>query len=294
MSKIQPLMALMVGSVIVLTGCSSTRSDNFSVPCAVAGAVVGGVGVGAATSGAGIPGGTVGGFFLGGSLCSRGTTDKDGDGVADDMDKCPGTASGVTVDQAGCPLDSDQDGVADNIDQCPNTPMGTTVDAQGCPADSDGDGVTDDVDACPNTPAGSEVNKVGCVPPVVVKLPEHCQQYVKLDDTGLITHVTPVQFDFNSAAVNPHGSAILSCVAQAVDMTPQRLQVDGYTDSVGSSAYNIGLSQRRANSARAILIEKGVKAAEIDVRIHGESNPVVDNEKTALQYKNRRVEISHQ
>ncbi len=58
--------------------------------------------------------------------------DSDGDGVTDDLDRCPDTPPGVKVDAQGCPLDSDGDGVADYLDKCPNTPMGATVDARGC------------------------------------------------------------------------------------------------------------------------------------------------------------------
>jgi len=58
--------------------------------------------------------------------------DSDGDGVTDDLDRCPDTPKGVTVDAKGCPLDSDGDGVADYLDKCPNTPKGATVDARGC------------------------------------------------------------------------------------------------------------------------------------------------------------------
>ena len=58
--------------------------------------------------------------------------DSDGDGVTDDLDRCPNTPKGVKVDAHGCPLDSDGDGVVDYLDKCPNTPKGATVDARGC------------------------------------------------------------------------------------------------------------------------------------------------------------------
>jgi OmpA-OmpF porin, OOP family len=58
--------------------------------------------------------------------------DSDGDGVTDDMDRCPDTPKGVVVDDKGCPLDTDGDGVPDYLDKCPNTPKGATVDARGC------------------------------------------------------------------------------------------------------------------------------------------------------------------
>jgi hypothetical protein len=52
-----------------------------------------------------------------------------------------------------------------NVDNCPNTPTGETVDANGCSAsqlDDDNDGVKNNIDQCPNTPTGTTVNEVGC------------------------------------------------------------------------------------------------------------------------------------
>jgi outer membrane protein OmpA-like peptidoglycan-associated protein len=91
-----------------------------------------------------------------------GARDKDKDGVSDQLDHCPGTPRGATVDRNGCP-DLDKDGVRDDVDRCLNTPGGVRVDASGCTIkDSDGDGVLDDVDLCSNTPAGQQVNASGC------------------------------------------------------------------------------------------------------------------------------------
>jgi len=59
-------------------------------------------------------------------------------------------------------IDSDGDGVPDNLDKCPNTPRGVKVDKNGCAIDSDGDGVPDYLDKCPNTLKGMEVNQNGC------------------------------------------------------------------------------------------------------------------------------------
>ncbi|MDB3967737.1 thrombospondin type 3 repeat-containing protein, partial [Flavobacteriaceae bacterium] len=96
--------------------------------------------------------------------------DQDLDGVADLLDECPGTDSGLTVDEKGCALnqiDSDNDGVFDDLDECPDTPefelnnvkgtptfgeqIPTVVDEKGCGAsqrDSDGDGIVDTLDNC--------------------------------------------------------------------------------------------------------------------------------------------------
>ncbi len=95
-----------------------------------------------------------------GSPCK--VPDSDGDGVFDNMDKCPDTPAGRKVNAQGCELDGDGDGVVDGLDKCPNTPPGRKVNAQGCELDSDGDGVVDGLDKCPNTPAGRKVNAQGC------------------------------------------------------------------------------------------------------------------------------------
>jgi OOP family OmpA-OmpF porin len=89
-------------------------------------------------------------------------SDSDRDGIADNLDKCPGTPMGVSVDSRGCPLDSDKDGVYDYLDKCPETPAGVKVDSVGCPSDSDKDGIYDYLDKCPGTPSGVKVDSVGC------------------------------------------------------------------------------------------------------------------------------------
>jgi outer membrane protein OmpA-like peptidoglycan-associated protein len=95
-------------------------------------------------------------LFLG-----RGPKDEDGDDVADDLDRCPGTPEDTPVDAAGCP-DSDADGIFDSTDECPNTAAGVPVDAKGCPKDTDADGVSDNADKCPSTPKGATVDPAGC------------------------------------------------------------------------------------------------------------------------------------
>ncbi len=97
-----------------------------------------------------------------GIIFSFGKKDSDRDGVADHLDKCPGTPKGVMVNEHGCPIDADNDGIPDYLDECPGTPAGVKVDAKGCPVDSDGDGVPDYLDKCPNTPRGEKVDERGC------------------------------------------------------------------------------------------------------------------------------------
>ena len=94
--------------------------------------------------------------------------DSDGDGVKDELDKCPGTPAGEKVDASGCSqsqFDADSDGVPDYLDQCPGTPSDESADANGCSPsqkDDDEDGVTNDKDICPGTPKGAKVDGFGC------------------------------------------------------------------------------------------------------------------------------------
>jgi OmpA-OmpF porin, OOP family len=81
-------------------------------------------------------------------------TDKDGDGILDDVDACPDQPEDKDLfeDEDGCPdPDNDQDTVLDPLDKCPNTKG--PVENEGCPyGDKDGDGINDKVDACPDAP----------------------------------------------------------------------------------------------------------------------------------------------
>jgi hypothetical protein len=87
--------------------------------------------------------------------------DRDGDGIADDVDKCPDDPEDFDgfEDEDGCPdPDNDRDGIPDVDDKCPNVPetFNGFEDQDGCPdslvADRDGDGIPDNVDKCPDDP----------------------------------------------------------------------------------------------------------------------------------------------
>ncbi len=194
--------------------------------------------------------------------------DSDGDGVNDNLDKCPGTPAGTAVDANGCELDSDGDGVVDRLDKCPGTPAGAKVDANGCEFDNDRDGVVDSKDKCPNTPAGDKVDEVGC------------SFNLRLE----------VFFDTDSATIKPESYPDLDR-AVSLMMTNERLSgtVEGHTDDRGSDAYNQKLSQRRAESVRQYLIGKGLPASRLDAIGKGESNPIADNATAEGRAQNRRV-----
>lgn len=169
--------------------------------------------------------------------------------------------------------DSDGDGVNDDKDRCPGTPKGTPVDAEGCGIDSDGDGVADYEDQCAGTPRGNRVNTSGC---------------------ELITKITVpgVNFDFDKATLKDAAKSTLDDAAAQINRNSnavKAVQVTGYTDSTGPEAYNLALSERRANSVKSYLEGKGV--SNVSATGAGESNPVADNATRDGRAKNRRVEI---
>jgi OOP family OmpA-OmpF porin len=101
-------------------------------------------------------------YFLNPSWYARG--DVRGFNTSDGTDKAITFSVGHMFNQHKKlpPADSDNDGVIDDLDQCPGTPAGASVDENGCPTDTDGDGVLDYMDQCPNSSAGAEVNESGC------------------------------------------------------------------------------------------------------------------------------------
>lgn len=69
------------------------------------------------------------------------------------------------------------------------------------------------------------------------------------------------------------------------------VEVYGHTDSQGSESYNLALSQRRAESVAAYLINRGIKSERFAINGYGEAQPIADNTSEEGRAKNRRVEI---
>lgn len=196
--------------------------------------------------------------------------DDDGDGVTNDIDKCPGTPAGAKVDASGCELDSDGDGVVDSRDQCPNTPAGAKVDEKGCELDSDGDGVTDLNDKCPDTPKGDRVDASGCSFKEEIKLP------------GVV-------FETGKADLLPESLPVLEGAIATLKRYPDlKIEVAGHTDSRGSDMYNLDLSSRRAATVLKYLQDGGV-ANTVTSRGYGERQPIASNTTDDGRQANRRV-----
>jgi len=102
-----------------------------------------------------------------------------------------------------------------------------------------------------------------------------------------------VLFDFNKATLKPEAKRQLAGVLQALKEQPgvQTLIV-GHTDGIGSDAYNMKLSQRRAESVATYLVQNGVPRQSIRTEWHGKRQPIASNATAAGRAQNRRVEIT--
>ena len=103
------------------------------------------------------------------------------------------------------------------------------------------------------------------------------------------------RFDFDRASVNAEdGLKLMSEVRAMKNVTWQTISVVGHTDSVGPDAYNQKLSERRADSVQAFLIDKGVKPERIRTSGKGETAPIAANTTARGRAMNRRTEIEFQ
>jgi outer membrane protein OmpA-like peptidoglycan-associated protein len=108
-----------------------------------------------------------------------------------------------------------------------------------------------------------------------------------------VTFDSGILFDFDSDGLRPEARANLADLAASLsDYEGTRVLVVGHTDDVGSEDYNQGLSERRANAARAHLLRVGITPERVEAMGLGESEPVSANETDMGRQENRRVEVA--
>jgi OOP family OmpA-OmpF porin len=146
----------------------------------------------------------------------------------------------VPMAAAPKPMDSDKDGVADNLDQCPNTPLGATVDARGC-----------------------------------------------------WTYAAKVLFDINSAKVKSEAyPMLLEAVLIMKKNSDLKVEVDGHADSTGAAAYNMTLSEKRAEAVKKHFVDQGIDPDRLTTKGFGITKPAASNKTKEGRAKNRRVELT--
>lgn len=111
-------------------------------------------------------------------------------------------------------------------------------------------------------------------------------------DKRTLTETLMVQFAFDKWVLDDGAQTrLLALVTQLGEQPQLSVELEGYTDSIGTSAYNIGLSQRRAEAVRRFLVEKGVELPRIHWIGLGDIRPVADNKTKEGRDQNRRVVI---
>jgi len=115
---------------------------------------------------------------------------------------------------------------------------------------------------------------------------------IRQGDDLVLNMPSNVTFATNESSVQPQFRATLDQVADVLKQYNQTyIDVYGHTDSTGSDAYNLSLSQRRAASVADYLSARGVQSARLGTRGFGETQPVASNDSEEGKAANRRVEI---
>jgi outer membrane protein OmpA-like peptidoglycan-associated protein len=114
----------------------------------------------------------------------------------------------------------------------------------------------------------------------------------KPTDRGLVLTLGDVLFDTGRADLNPGASRNLDQLVQFLtEHEDRRVEIDGYTDSVGTDSFNVDLSQRRADTVKAVLVSRGIDSSRIVSRGYGKDFQVASNSDASGRQLNRRVEI---
>ena len=112
-------------------------------------------------------------------------------------------------------------------------------------------------------------------------------------DNIILNMPSNVTFDSSSSSLKPAGANTLTGVAMVLKEYPKTaVNIIGYTDSTGTRALNMKLSQQRADSVGSSLITQGVAANRIRTAGMGPDNPIASNSTEDGKAQNRRVEIT--
>ncbi len=219
--------------------------------------------------------------------------DTDGDGIFDDVDRCPRDAEDKDdhEDLDGCPdPDNDGDGINDVEDPCPADPEDRDgfEDIDGCPeADNDRDGIPDAVDQCPNRPESKNGvrDDDGCPEETIARLG-------RVEVSGGFIFLTE-KLEFADGALAPRSAALVGELAALLGRRAdlKRIEIGGHTSSEGGEAANLRLSETRAKAVLAALVEAGVDGGRLEAVGYGERMPIESNRTAAGRAANARIEF---
>jgi len=114
----------------------------------------------------------------------------------------------------------------------------------------------------------------------------------KPTDRGLVLTFGDVLFETGSATLSSGAGRNMDRLVQFLTDHPERLvQIDGFTDSVGTDSFNQDLSQHRADAVRYQLVSRGISSTRIATQGYGKAYPVAGNSESSGRQLNRRVEV---
>jgi len=122
------------------------------------------------------------------------------------------------------------------------------------------------------------------------------EQMAKLEaektERGMVLTLGDVLFDVGEATLKPGAERKIDNIADFMHSHSEKtVLIEGHTDSMGEEAYNLQLSEARANSVRLALVSRGIQSHRISTQGFGESLPVVSNDDRSGRQRNRRVEV---
>ncbi len=126
------------------------------------------------------------------------------------------------------------------------------------------------------------------------RLKAQLNQVLQTTDTarGLIVNMSDVLFDFNKYTLKPEAREKLAKVSGILLAYPGlKVQVEGYTDNIGTDEYNQKLSEQRADGVREYLVSQSVSDSNVTAKGFGKNNPIADNSTNQGRAQNRRVEL---
>ena len=199
--------------------------------------------------------------------------DNDRDDILDAQDQCPTDEEDKDgfQDEDGCPeFDNDRDGLSDTSDLCPDESedFDKFEDADGCPElDNDEDGIPDTGDQCPMEPETKNgfADEDGC-PDTPPRVSVQGDQIVLQD---------PISFASRSSEILEESEVILTEIADLLERHPElkKLEIAVYTDSRLSNRRSLSLSQKRADTIMAKLVELYVQPERMTAKGYGATVP---------------------
>jgi OOP family OmpA-OmpF porin len=191
--------------------------------------------------------------------------DPGGKAILEQIAKASGCGFPTTADRLA--TSSSMAGFVESIFLGKPAPKPTPVAAAPKPLDSDKDGVPDNLDQCPNTPLGATVDTRGCW-----------------------TYAAKVLFDLNSAEVKSEAYPMLNESVLILEKNPNlKVEIDGHADSTGAAAYNMTLSEKRAEAIKAYFVSRGINPNRLTTKGFGITKPAASNKTKEGRAKGIRV-----